>query len=80
MSVVHEQQLKFVDRLSHNRKLIHSGPKIDRDVATYVHGLANRTVGSLHPSFDSAANSLVTWSNASVFVSCHFFARADCPL
>ncbi|CDO74937.1 hypothetical protein BN946_scf184945.g9 [Trametes cinnabarina] len=43
-----------IDRFEHVRQLVPSwGPKIDRDVAAYVHGLQNWIVGSLHWSFES---------------------------
>ncbi|KAI0833420.1 terpenoid synthase [Trametes gibbosa] len=44
-----------IDRFEHDRRLIPSwGPEIDRDVATYIQGLQNWIVGSLHWSFESA--------------------------
>ncbi|KAG1862730.1 isoprenoid synthase domain-containing protein [Suillus subalutaceus] len=43
-----------IDRFNENRELIPSwGPKIDKDVAIYVGGLADWIVGSLHWSFDT---------------------------
>jgi hypothetical protein len=43
-----------IDRFNEDRRNIPSwGPKIDRDVAVYVDGLANWIVGSLHWSFES---------------------------
>ncbi|OAX41622.1 terpenoid synthase [Rhizopogon vinicolor AM-OR11-026] len=43
-----------IDRFNEDRKLIPSwSPKIDKDVAVYVTGLADWIVGSLHWSFDS---------------------------
>lgn len=44
-----------IDRFNENRGLIPSwGPKIDKDVAIYVGGLADWIVGSLHWSFDTS--------------------------
>ncbi|KAG1761096.1 isoprenoid synthase domain-containing protein [Suillus occidentalis] len=43
-----------IDRFNENRGLIPSwGPKIDKDVAIYIDGLAAWIVGSLHWSFDT---------------------------
>lgn len=43
-----------IDRFNSERACLPSwGPKIDRDVAIYVDGLANWIVGSLHWSFES---------------------------
>jgi hypothetical protein len=43
-----------IDRFNDDRASLPSwGPKIDRDVAIYVDGLANWIVGSLHWSFES---------------------------
>ena len=43
-----------IDRFNHDRANLPSwGPKIDRDVAIYVDGLAKWIVGSLHWSFES---------------------------
>lgn len=43
-----------IDRFEQDRRLLPSwGPEIDRDVATYVQGLQNWIVGSLHWSFES---------------------------
>ncbi|KAF8800611.1 terpenoid synthase [Phlegmacium glaucopus] len=43
-----------IDRFNEDRARLPSwGPKIDRDVAIYVDGLANWIVGSLHWSFES---------------------------
>ncbi|KAG0706961.1 isoprenoid synthase domain-containing protein [Suillus ampliporus] len=43
-----------IDRFKEDRGLIPSwGPKIDKDVAVYVSGLADWIVGSLHWSFDT---------------------------
>ena len=44
----------YFERFEHDRRLLPSwGPDIDRDVATYVRGLQDWMVGSLHWSFDS---------------------------
>jgi len=43
-----------IDRFNDDRENLPSwGPKIDRDVAIYVDGLANWIAGSLHWSFES---------------------------
>ncbi len=43
-----------IDRFEQDRRLLPSwGSEIDRDVATYVQGLQNWIVGSLHWSFES---------------------------
>jgi hypothetical protein len=43
-----------IDRFNEERSRLPSwGPKIDRDVAIYVDGLAHWIVGSLHWSFES---------------------------
>jgi hypothetical protein len=43
-----------IDRFNADRANLPSwGPKIDKDVAIYVDGLANWIVGSLHWSFES---------------------------
>lgn len=43
-----------IDRFVRDRAQLPSwGPKIDRDVAVYVEGLADWIVGSLHWSFES---------------------------
>ncbi|KAL7279160.1 hypothetical protein ACG7TL_007000 [Trametes sanguinea] len=43
-----------IDRFEHIRQLVPSwGPEVDRDVTTYVLGLQNWIVGSLHWSFES---------------------------
>jgi hypothetical protein len=43
-----------IDRFNDDRDSLPSwGPKIDRDVAVYVDGLANWIVGSLHWSFET---------------------------
>ncbi|KIJ61808.1 hypothetical protein HYDPIDRAFT_95823 [Hydnomerulius pinastri MD-312] len=51
---VGEMCRQSIDRFVEDRNSLPSwGPKIDKDVATYVDGLANWIVGSLHWSFDS---------------------------
>jgi len=43
-----------IDRFNHDRRCLPSwGPKIDKDVAVYVNGLADWIVGSLHWSFET---------------------------
>lgn len=43
-----------IDRFAHDRDTLPSwGPKIDRDVQTYIQGLQDWIVGSLHWSFDT---------------------------
>src|SRR5882757_175710 len=59
---MHEQQLDLqfavdckqtIDRFDESCEIIPWGPKVNKDVAVYVLGLADWIVGSLNRSFDS---------------------------